>query len=307
MGAFVAGEIMTAPWRNLGLAFLPVLALLSASAVAPARSEEPAAPALKEAQAACQPAAFRVAIDVGHTVAVPGAMSARGATEYSFNLRLGEAIKQALVKTGFDKTELLITATAPPAGLLERAVRANKMHADLFLAVHHDSVPDNLLQTWDYDGQQYYYNDNYPGYALFVSYDNPDRASSVMFGHMLGEALQSRGLGYTPHYILPLMGHRRRQLVDDAAGIYRYDQLVVLRMTRMPALLLEAGSIVNRREELELASPERVALESAAVAAAVADFCTARAKEHVARIAKHAPARQPASHRSPVHTAKFAR
>jgi N-acetylmuramoyl-L-alanine amidase len=296
---------MAASWRNSGLAFLPVLAVL-ASAVAPARSEEPAAPALNEAQAACQPAAFRVAIDVGHTVAVPGAISARGATEYSFNLRLGEAIEQALVKTGFDKTELLITATAPPLGLLERAVRANKMHADLFLAVHHDSVPDNLLQTWDYDGQQHYYNDNYPGYALFVSYDNPDRASSVMFGHMLGEALQARGLGYTPHYILPLMGHRRRELVDEAAGVYRYDQLVVLRKTRMPAVLLEAGSIVNRREELELASPERVALESAAVAAAVADFCTARAKEHVAQLAKHAPTRRPASHRSPVHTVRFA-
>ena len=45
----------------------------------------------------------------------------------------------------------------------------------------------------------------------------------------------------------------------------------------MPALLLEAGSIINRQEELELASPERRALTSAAITAAVEDFCTARA------------------------------
>ena len=51
------------------------------------------------------------------------------------------------------------------------------------------------------------------------------------------------------------MGHRRRELLDADAGVYRYDQLIVLRMTRMPAVLLEAGSIVNRQEELELGAP----------------------------------------------------
>jgi N-acetylmuramoyl-L-alanine amidase len=298
---------MTALWRRTGLALLPVLATFFADGTCPALSEGPAPPPGTLAQAACHPAAFHVAVDVGHTVAVPGAISARGATEYSFNLRLGESIKQALIKAGFDKTELLITAAAPPLGLLERAVRANKMHADLFISIHHDSVPDNLLQTWNYNGQQYHYNDSYPGYALFVSYDNPDRAGSLIFGRLLGEALQARGLGYTPHYILPLMRQRRRELVDEAAGVYRYDQLVVLRLTHMPAVLLEAGSIVNRREELALADPERVAVESAAVAAAVQDFCTAQSHEHAARIAKHAPARRPAPRGSAIHAVRFAR
>ena len=111
-------------------------------------------------------------------------------------------------------------------------------------------------------------------------------------------------MGYTPHYILPLMRHRRRELVDEAAGVYRYDQLVVLRLTHMPAVLLEAGSIVNRREELALADPERVATESAAVVAAVEDFCAARAK---ARVAKHFPARRPVSRSHAVRTVRFAR
>ena len=52
----------------------------------------------------------------------------------------------------------------------------------------------------------------------------------------------------------------------------------MLRATRMPAVLLEAGSIVNRQEELELASPERRTLTSAAIVAAVEDFCAARAQ-----------------------------
>jgi N-acetylmuramoyl-L-alanine amidase len=89
--------------------------------------------------------------------------------------------------------------------------------------------------------------------------------------------LQARGLHYTPHYTLPLMRRNRHELLDAEAGVYRYDQLIVLRHTLMPAVLLEAGSIVNRQEELELATPERRARTAQAVAAAVADLCDARA------------------------------
>ena len=134
------------------------------------------------------------------------------------------------------------------------------------------------MHTWQYEGQDQHYNDDYPGYALFISKDNADRAGSLQFGKFLGKALQAHSLQFTPHYTLPLMGNRRRQLLDADAGVYRYDQLVVLRHTRMPALLLEAGSIVNRQEELALATPERRTLTSDAVAAAVEDFCAARAK-----------------------------
>jgi N-acetylmuramoyl-L-alanine amidase len=46
----------------------------------------------------------------------------------------------------------------------------------------------------------------------------------------------------------------------------------------MPAVLLEAGSIVNRDEELALETPERQELTSSAVVEAVDAFCTARGK-----------------------------
>jgi N-acetylmuramoyl-L-alanine amidase len=238
----------------------------------------------------CNSSAFRVVLDVGHTVDVPGAMSARNVPEYAFNLQLSQDIDKALVDAGFDKTVLLITAKAPPYGLVERAVRANAMGADLFVAIHHDSVPDNLLQSWEYEGQQNSYNDNYPGYALFVSYDNADRKGSLEFGHLLGKALQANGLQYTPHYTQALMGHYRRELIDADAGVYRFDQLVVLKMTHMPAVLLEAGSIINRSEELELGTAERRAKTSAAVVSAVEDFCAAWTPRKIA-----SPIKQPAN------------
>jgi N-acetylmuramoyl-L-alanine amidase len=226
----------------------------------------------------CARASFRVVVDVGHTADVPGAMSARGIPEYAFNLQLAREIKQALVDAGFEQTVLLITAMAPRRGLVERAARANSMHANLFISIHHDSVPDNLKQSWDYSGQKNEFNDDYPGYAIFISNDNADPAGSLQFGRLLGRELERRSLHYTPHYTLALMGHHRRILVDSEIGVYRYDQLIVLRQTSMPAVLLEAGSIVNRQEELELETPERRSLTSASIVAAAENFCAARAR-----------------------------
>src|SRR5215472_7299531 len=272
-------------WRaatKLGVVF--AIAVLAAEPQT-VHAQDHGATASQPASDNCARSSFRVVVDVGHTLDVPGAMSARGVPEYTFNLALARDIKQALVDAGFEQTVLMITATRPWRGLFERATRANAMHANLLIAIHHDSVPDNLKHVWEYAGLKNEFNDDYPGYALFISNENADPAGSLKFGSMLGHELEHRGLHYTPHYTLALMGHRRRILVDAEAGVYRYDQLIVLRETRMPALLLEAGSIVNRQEELELATPERRSFTSAAVAAAVANFCAARARRPVVKAA----------------------
>lgn len=224
----------------------------------------------------CNREHFHVILDVGHTAQVPGAVSARGVDEYDFNLRLGKAIKDKLTDAGFTRTTLMITAGAARPSLFKRVALANRSSADLFLSIHHDSVPNAFKQVWEFADKQRSFSDRFKGHSIFISNDNPERQASLQFGHLLGEQLKARGLQYTPHYKEPFMGHRQRILVDADAGVYRYDQLIVLRMTRMPAVLLEAGSIINRDEELAMASPERQALISTAVTDAVAQFCGAR-------------------------------
>jgi N-acetylmuramoyl-L-alanine amidase len=227
-------------------------------------------------QPTCDLANFHLVVDVGHSEKSYGAISARGATEYEFNLRLATQIVQALLDQGFTKTTLLITSDPKRSGLLARADRANKMGADLFLSVHHDSVPKKFVEKWEYEGDKRSYSDRFPGHSVFISNDNADRAGSLLFGQLIGRELKARGLQYTPHYVEPFMGNRRRVLVDKDAGVYRFDQLVVLRTTRMPAVLLEAGSIIHRDEELKLLAPERRGLITQSVADAVAAFCAQR-------------------------------
>jgi N-acetylmuramoyl-L-alanine amidase len=235
------------------------------------------------APSACNRANFRVMVDVGHTAALPGAVSARGVTEYAFNLRLAKLIEKQLVDAGFSRTLLLVTGRAPPRGLFERAFHAHYARGDLLLSIHHDSVPAPLLETWDYEGKENRFSDRFRGHAIFVSYANRFRPRSLAFAKLLGARLAAHGLRYTPHYTDPVMGRFRRALVDAQAGIYRFDELVVLRASRMPAALLEAGSIVNRDEELLLASAEHQAMLAAAVTQAVEGFCAEVALQRAPR------------------------
>jgi N-acetylmuramoyl-L-alanine amidase len=260
----------------------------------PARAEPAAAEAKKPDAPACDRAAFRVLVDVGHTAEAPGAKSARGLYEYDFNLRLAKLIEQQLTDAGFDKTVLLVTEGKARKGLTERAVRASSSSADLFLSIHHDSVPDRFLEKWEYEGEQRSYSDRFNGHSLFISNGNGDFGGSLTFGRLLGQQLKVRGLQYTRHYTEKFMGHRQRILVDPEAGVYRYDQLIVLRKTHMPAVLLEAGSIINRDEELAMGTPERQGQISAAVLDAIDRFCALRRPVKPTQVARHpAPAAKP--------------
>jgi N-acetylmuramoyl-L-alanine amidase len=271
----------------VGAATATVVALgmhLSQGVLHPARGE-PAAPATSGSPV-CDHHKFRVVVDVGHTAGKPGAKSARGADEYDFNLRLAKEIEQKLIGAGFERTVLLITTETPRSALFKRASRAGAMGADLFLSIHHDSVPDKFLEKWQYEGATHGYSDRFPGHSIFISKDNPERARSLQFASMLGEALKARGLKYTHHYTEKFMGHRQRILVDAEAGVYRYDQLIVLRSTKMPAVLLEAGSIINRDEEVELNTPERRTLTAEAAADAVESFCALGPRHNPGLIAR---------------------
>ncbi len=253
--------------RVMGLLVATVLACAAARA---AHAEPPSAEGCKSA------AAFRVIVDVGHTEKAPGAISARGVREFVFNLSLAKRIEEQLLAAGFARSVLLITEGPSRHALAERVKRAKALAGDIFLSIHHDSVPDRFLEKWEVEGEEHRFSDRFSGHSIFISHDSSDYAGSLLFAKLLGGQLQARGLKYTPHYTDPIMGSRQRRLVDAVTGVYRYDQLIVLRSTDMPAVLLEAGSIINREEELQMGSAEHQALTSAAVVDAVTAFCKTR-------------------------------
>ncbi len=240
------------------------------AALGPAVSKPSAS---KPVAAKCDPSKFRVVLDVGHTANSEGATSARNVAEFVFNLRLAQRIEEKLKADGFPETKLLVTEGKGRPSLVKRVVAANELHADLFLSIHHDSVPNSLLENWEFEGKKSHFSDRFSGYSVFVSRNNPDFKTSLAFAELVGKEMKAQGLQYAQQYTQAIMGRYQHPLLNKETGVYSYDQLVVLRSTRMPAVLLEAGSIINRGEELKMDLPERRDIISNAVATAVREFC----------------------------------
>ena len=232
--------------------------------------------ALKTVATGCDPAKFRIVLDVGHTAESEGAISARNVSEFVFNLRLAKRIEERLKAEGFAETRLLLTEGKARRSLVRRVDTANNLRADLLLSIHHDSVPNKFLEDWEFEGKKSRFSDRFSGYSVFVSRNNPDFKTSFAFAELIGKEMKAQGLDYAKQYTQAIMGRHQRPLLNKETGVYRYDELIVLRKTRMAAVLLEAGSIINRDEELKMNSPERRDIISSGVTAALKEFCEPR-------------------------------
>ena len=212
-----------------------------------------------------------VAIDAGHTRENPGAISARGEAEYSFNRRIAFELLDALHAAGFT-TSFVINEEEEEIALKRRTRLAEKEDASLLLSLHHDSVHPAYLEDWTYAGQRLQYCDRYRGYSLLVSSESREYDESLAFAEELGTRLNAGGLWPTLHHAEPIEGESR-PLLDEERGIYRYDELAVLRRAEMPAVLLECGVIVHRQEEEVLDRPTHRAAIVRAIVGAVQAMC----------------------------------
>lgn len=276
------GRRDNSPWGaasrgSAGLAILLLsLASIGSAQAAPANEVTAAAPATASTVSSaskCDRAKFRIILDVGHTAESYGALSARNVPEFEFNLNLGKRIEERLKADGFAETTLLVTEGKARPSLMTRVARANRRGADLFLSIHHDSVPGIYAESWVFEGKKSQFNDMFGGYSVFVSKLNPHYRDSLKFARLLGNQMASKDLQFARQYDQWFMGKFQRELLDIEAGVYRYDQLIVLKMTSMPAVLLESGSIINRDEELVMASDEHKNKVATAVSSATAEYC----------------------------------
>jgi len=201
--------------------------------------------------AAVSARAATVAIDVGHFIEEPGATSAHGRPELDFNRDLAVEIESAAQGRGL-KT-MLIGYDGFMSQLTARTAAAR--NADFFLAVHHDSVQPQFLETWEFDRVERPFSDRYSGFSLFISRKNRSLSRSLACASAIGDALRAAGFSPSLYHAEAIPGENK-PFADKANGVHYYDNLIVLKTARTPAVLLEAGVILNRDEDLKLRSEE---------------------------------------------------
>ena len=204
---------------------------------------------------------FVVAIDVGHTRASPGAISVTGKPEYEFNLRIAKKLEEKLKEgnlPGGLKIEPFIISSDKPMTLPARTKIAATHNADLFVSIHHDSAQDQYLEDREVNGQEQRYTEKFSGYSIFVSRKNARYIESLDLAKRIGEAMQRATFKFARHHHESVAGENR-PYADEEAGVYAFDDLVVLKTASMPAVLVECGVILNPAEEKNLLTEARQA------------------------------------------------
>jgi N-acetylmuramoyl-L-alanine amidase len=235
---------------------LSILILISAAASVPAET-------------------FTVAIDVGHTKVSPGAISVTGKPEYEFNLRIARKLEEALKsKPAGDPNTIrpFIISSEKPMSLERRTRLAASNNADLFVSIHHDSAQDKYLKDRETDeGETQKFTDRFSGYSIFVSKKNPRFEESFALARRIGQAMQKSKFTFARHHNEAIAGENR-PIIDPDAGVYAFDDLVVLKTASMPAVLVECGVILNPKEEQDLLTSERQATIVAAIVRGIRDY-----------------------------------
>lgn len=242
--------------KALAAALLGALAVFLTNSVSPASAAD------------C--ADVHVALDIGHDTVAGGAVSARGVSEYQFNKKLAVTVRKAFMDAGIATD--VINESGKPIGLMDRVTQARDLGATVFLSIHHDSVQEIYISKWEHNGRRLPYSDKYKGFSIFVSAMGAAYPASRELAFSLGGELMSRGLTPSLHHSEDIDGERR-PLLDASLGVYRYDGLAVLKHAKIPAILLEAGIIINRDEELVVSSDQFKASVASAIVGAVREMC----------------------------------
>ena len=192
---------------------------------------------------------FKVAIDIGHSISDPGCISSRGVTEYEFNKRMGYELYNILNNIG------IYTFVVNPSGanipLWKRSKLAEDNGADILLSIHHDNVREEHKKSWEYNGKDCKYCDTHQGYGLYISSKNSRYTESKILAAMIGQSMRNNNM--RPNSINSKSnGDTLRRLLDREIAMYNYKDLIVLKSSDIPSVLIENGVLSHRKEEQNL-------------------------------------------------------
>ena len=158
-----------------------------------------------------------IAVDAGHGSPDPGAMGKNGTKEKDVTLDIAKRTKRLLEAKG--ARVIMIRSGDADVGLEERAERANNAGADIFVSIHVNAHMDASIGGT----MTYIYNGN----------GNTSDTSRIQESNKLARYVQAE--------LLKNLGLRD--------GGVRSANFVVLRSTKMPAILAELAFISNAAEE----------------------------------------------------------
>ncbi len=218
-----------------------------------------------------------IVIDPGHGGADPGAISIGGAYEKNIALSVAQRLHGILKRS--PRLRVYLTRKDDVfIPLQERVARAHALHADLFVSIHADSIPDPRMRGASVFTLSEKASDKYA--AEVAARENKDdlltdidlsrqtaEVSNILVDLARRETA-NRSISLA-HFIAKDL--RRHGAVLDPC--LRSAGFVVLKTLEVPAVLVEIGCLSNRTEERQLRSPRYQQGIASAVARGIKEYC----------------------------------
>jgi len=197
----------------------------------------------------------KVSIFAGHAEkpATPndeqGPFSASGIPEYRFNDELVRHFEQLPLADSYS-----VTYARTNIPFTQRPTLAQKLGSEIYIEIHHDSAQKediNRLKTGEQTEEKWR---ELSGFSVIYSPNNKYSRESLRLVQLVADELFQAGFKPNLYHAKDIPGERR-PLADASRAIYTGGEYV-LRENVMPAVLIEAGVIVNPFEEVIMKQPE---------------------------------------------------
>jgi N-acetylmuramoyl-L-alanine amidase len=217
-----------------------------------------------------------IAVDAGHGGVDPGASGRDGTQEKRVTLAIARRLAQALNDVPGIRA-MLTRGNDSFVPLRERAARARRARADLFISIHADAVRDR-----DIDGASVYVlserGASSEAARILADRENAADLKGVPLGNrstaldsVLVDLSQNAAKGASAEVAMQVL------VALDAVGVVRKREVqqagfVVLKSPDLPSLLVETAYISNPQEERKLRSDEYQRKLTAAMATGIGSY-----------------------------------
>lgn len=194
-----------------------------------------------------------IVIDAGHGGVDPGAVGASGTREKDITLDVARRLASRLERSGRYRV-VLTRAGDETLSLARRVELANAAHADLFLSIHVNSLPNrqvNVIETYYFDISED------PAALQLAAIENRDSGMPLGYFRSLLETIgdtvkleESKALAQ--HIQTSMIDNVRNQSTRVFDSGVKVAPFVVLMGVGVPAVLVEISCISNRDEEIKL-------------------------------------------------------
>ena len=186
---------------------------------------------------------IKIVLDPGHGGTDPGSIGYLSGNimvkEIDVNLKISNKVLKILRDKGYNVIATRTTDTF--VGLNTRAEIANSANADLFVSVHNNSFTNSSAK----------------GTLTMYAYDSPKTGQKIS-GKTIAQIMQN---------------HLIKATESQNRGLMKNSQIVVIRKTKMPAILLECLFMSNPDDLKKLKDEDRLDKIAEHVAMGIEDIC----------------------------------